>query len=421
MARRIGIRGRKVVAVVNDNTQISSSSDIKYISVGPNLEHLSDRDLFEKVVVRNGVPCISGEPKPVSELRIACVGAWGIPCGISTYAEALWPRMWEKVADWRLFPEANTCQPTTNIIPGLWKRGESLSALAKAIEDFQPDAVFIQHEYGIFPDARHWLSFIARIREFRPIVTMHSVYHHKDKTVIENSIPEIVVHSRLAKDVLVQEKGIKSKVTVIKHGCGPSAASRLWNLYRSEHTFMQFGFGFRYKNWEAPIRAAAILKHNYPDVFFTGLFSEGMFSKLEHDRYYDELMKLAFELGVEDHIAILRGYVSESCLNAYLGTNQVAVFPYLSDPDHVVYGASGASRRAMEAQIPVIVSREPHFCDLDGICPQAESPEALAHELAILFENPNLKAKLIEDQNRFLTENSWGKAGDLHLDLVSKP
>ena len=143
-----------------------------------------------------------------------------------------------------------------------------------------------------------------------------------------------------------------------------------------------------------------------------------MFSKLEHQRYYEELMALADSLGVKDSIAFVRGYQSEQVIDSYLGTNQVAVFAYQNDPNHMVYGASGASRRALETGIPVVVSKVPHFCDLEGVCPRADTPEELAAELSKLFDNWKVGQAQAARQLEFLQANSWRAAANKHLEVL---
>lgn len=417
MARRVGHREGEVVLVTQDTSLVGEG--VSFVSIPPALDAMSDHEIINRCLVRDGVLVDRQAKRDPAKLRVAMVGAWGIPCGIATYAESLWPPMGHRVAEWKVFAEKNeNVVDGPHVAAGLWKRGESLQALAVALESYKPDVVFIQHEYGIFPDARHWLSFIARIKPLRPIVTLHSVYRHKDKTICEAAIPEIVVHSDIARSVL-REKGINAKISVIPHGCGKPRRVQLYNLYRSPHTFMQFGFGFRYKAWDMPIVAASILKKKYKDVFFTGLFSEGMFSAREHDRYYRELMTLVDQHEVRDHVAIIRGYQSEGAIDSYLGTNQVAVFAYRNDPDHIVFGASGAARRAMEVGIPVIVSKVPHFADFAAAgTPQVETPEDLALHLEMLFDHPEMRSKAVEVQNSFLQSNSWENAAAAYLDLV---
>ena len=71
---------------------------------------------------------------------------------------------------------------------------------------------------------------------------------------------------------------------------------------KSEKTFMQFGFLFRYKGWQLALETVGLLKEKYPDIFFTGLCSESPYAKVEHQIYYNELMELASRLNIKENI-----------------------------------------------------------------------------------------------------------------------
>lgn len=340
-------------------------------------------------------------------------------CGIATYAENLWSQVVKHVGDYKLFIENNSSSigPLNEIggqsispdkVVACWKRGNPTKELSAAIKEYDPDIVWIQHEFGLFPNASHWLSLMNQLSGYRVIVTMHSVFHHKDKTICEAAIPEIVVHLQGAYEVLKNEKRIPGKVYVIPHGCFPCTnRERLWNLYKSEKTFMQFGFGFRYKGWENSIRATALLKQKFPDVFFTGLFSESPHSKQEHDVYYNELMDLVEQLDIQENVALIRGFQSEETLDSYLRTNQATLFPYISHPAHEVYGASGAARIAMSKALPVVTSSVNHFSDLPTV--KADTSEEIANALSELFTNSSSREAQIKRQIDYLNENTWEK------------
>lgn len=418
MARRVGCRGERVVLITSGNN-VLLGTECFTLDIPDHMAHLTDDELLERGRVVSGKLEDDSAVKPTKGLRVAMVGAWGIPCGIATYAEALWPEVGKLVGDWCVFAEENAgVGDSEHVKAGTWKRGQPMGKLVEALYAYKPDVVLIQHEYGLFPDARHWLSLMCRLKPLRPIVTMHSVYHHADKGICEAATPEMVVHSELAKQVL-REKGIEHKpIHVINHGCGPVAKKRLHNLYKTPNRFMQFGFGFRYKNWEASIGAVALLKPELPDIFFTGLFSEGMFSMQEHDRYYAELMAMAAKLGVEEHIALIRGFQSEQSLDAFLGTNSVACFPYKNDLNHIVFGASGAARRAMQAAIPSIISNVPHFADLVGICPAADTAEELAGHVKRLLTKPEDRKAVLHRQEAFMRDHSWAKMAEAYVKLI---
>lgn len=390
------------------------------------LNHLSDEQLILECRIVDGQIVHKG-PKPAQDLKIALVGNYKQRCGISTYAEKLWEKVIPLVNDAKLFIEYNET-PTSNLLElgnikleydqvvQCWERGKSLSNLVEEIKKFNPDIIWIQHEFGLWSHAGYWLSMLTQLNDFRVIVTMHSTFHHQDKTIVEAAIPEIVVHLEGARRVLIDEKKINRPVSIIPHGADlPHSEGKLWNFYKTPHTIVQFGFLFKYKGWEQSLRSIALLKEKYPDVFFTGLCSENQFGRIEHEVYYHQLLDLVKNLGIQENVSLIRGFQSDQVIDSYLRTNQIALFPYISIPGHEVFGASGAARSAMEKEIPVVSSSIPHFSDLPTI--KANNEHEIAHEIGKLFDNWKLKRKQIEVQNEFLKTISWEIIARKYVDL----
>lgn len=401
--RYAAIKNKKI-QFITDKFIINEEYDL--IKIPRELDYISSKDLILDFQYINDIFHSKSLKKKISQMKIAFVSNYGSRCGIGTYSKFLFDEIIKHVGEYKLFSENED----------LWKRGESLYNLAKQIKEYNPDIVFIQHEFGIFPNARYWLSFMSQLSEHRVIVTMHSVFYHQDKTIVEAAIPEIVVHSEGAKQVLKEIKKIPGKVYVIPHGCFPCInRNKLWNFYKTDKTFVQFGFGFKYKNWEASIKAAAILKEKYPDVFFTGLFSESDYNKYEHQMYYNELMLLVEKLGLQDNVAIIRGFQSEETLDSYLRTNRIAVFPYAQDPNHICFGVSGAARVAFTKGVPVISSSVHHFQDIPTI--KADSPEEIAFQLDLLFNNKELCNAQIERQIQYSNDFSWENVAKMYISI----
>lgn len=427
MSRFAGIKKNNIY-IVSDNNFSHDSYEV--IELPSSLESVPLKELISDYKFKNGEVVPKRSNKPAKELKVALVSNWKMRCGIATYSEFLYGELVKEVGDFKLFVEKND-MPTgplnevggnliseDKIVP-CWKRGESTKDLVRELKEYDPDIILIQHEFGLWANASYWISMMNQLSEYRVIVTMHSVFHHKDKTICEAAMQEIVVHLDGARDVLKNEKGVPGTVHVIPHGSFPCKdKSKLWNFYKSDHTFVQFGFGFRYKGWEKCIRAVAILKEKYQDVFFTGLFSESPFNKAEHQLYYNELMDLVTELGVEENVGIIRGYQSDASLDSYLRTNQATVFPYVSHPAHEVWGSSGAARVAMSKGIPVITTSVNHFADLPSI--KADSPEDIAGELEKLFSSSKEKQLQIEKQINYIDETSWDKIARKYLSVFGK-
>lgn len=422
MAKYIGTKNGRVV-VISDT--VFTSDGLTTIAIPNELANVPDSDLIASYRVKDGKLVQQFVMKQAKDLKLAFVSNWRQRCGIAQYGELLCGELIKKVGDIRIFAELSTNpigdinmigNTPVNVVP-CWKRGESIMGLVKAIKDYNPDVVLLNQEWGLFSNARHWLSLMNQLSEFRVIVIQHSVFYHKDKTICEAAMPEIIVHLEGAKQVLKEHKKISGKVYVIPHGSTPYVPGKLWNMYRSDRTFLQSGYGLRYKNFQACIEAVAILKKKYDDVFYTAIFSESEYGKLDHDIYYNELMELVKRLGVEENVAIIRGYQSDETLDAYFRTNVATVFPYFSSPEHEVFGASGAARTAMSKGIPVITSSVNHFSDVPSI--KADTPEEIANALEKVFNDAAFREAQVKTQVKYIEDTSWERVGEMYIDVLT--
>ena len=411
----IGYSGSRIKCVSTIRCQFPEDLSVISVDISDSVaskELITDYTIWRNQVVKRNTPV------PAAQLRVALVGVYRIHCGISTYAEQMFPRIGAKVQDYRVFAEHAEAPDEPNVVR-CWNRGEPLTELIAKIKEFNPDVVYVEHEFGIFPNARHWLSFVSQMQDYRFIIKQHSVFSHRDKTICEAAVPTIIVHSEAGKKVLL-DKGYEGRVHVIYHGCTPCTnKERLWNLYQSPHTIIQFGFGFQYKGWELALAAVAKLKEKYKDVFYTGLFSESKFNLTFHENYYQQLTALIDELGIAENVALIKGYQSDLTLDSYLRTNRVALFPYIRNGAHTVYGATGAARIAMTSAIPTIVSDVPQFDDLQGICPRPSNEVEIAEEIDRFFNSKEEIEKQLQRQDKFLLDYSWDNVVQRHLEVFS--
>lgn len=426
--RYAGAKGKDIYIVSDKPFQ---TEKFQIHDVPDELDEVPSSDLIVRYRVRDGKIVPKRAAKPARDLRVAFVVNWKMYCGIATYNDYLLGELAPKLGDYRLFIEESEVQtePLNTIggkevspdnIISCWKRGHNPERLIAALKEYDPDIIYIGHEFGLWPNARYWLSMMNQLSDYRIVVTMHSVFHHKDKTIVEAAIPEIIVHLNGAQKVLKEEKQVSAKVHVLSHGCTPNTSNeKLWNFYKSEQTFCQMGFLFSYKGWANALQATAILKKTYPNVFFTGLMSESPFCMAEHEMLYRELMELVRKLDIVDNVALIRGFQSDAVLDSYLRTNKASIFPYVQTPEHEVFGASGAARFTMTRGIPVVTSRGNHFSDLPTI--KAETPEEMAFELSKLFSDWKAAEAQVNLQNRYLEENSWKATAERHLKIFENP
>jgi hypothetical protein len=421
MSKFIGVKNGRI-QVVSDNKFINSDLDV--IELPQHLADVPVDKLISEYTVKNNKVFSFNERRDIKDIKIAFVSNYAQECGLSTYFENLYKNLLPYIGNHKVFAEINVHSRNIELVASdniqyCWKRGESTDILIDSIKEYDPDIIIFNHEFGLFPNARRWLSMMTELSNYKIITTMHSVFpYHFDKTIVEASMRNIIVHSEETKEALLS-KGVSGNIYVIPHGCYlDNNKEKLWNFYRSDATFMQVGFGFKYKAFEECIKATSILKKKYSDVFFTALFSESPYALPEHENYFYYLKSLIKELDVVDNVGIIRGFQTEKAIDSFLRMNKVAVFPYKSSGEHLVYGASGAARLAMSKNIPVITSNIPHFRDLPTI--KANNVDELSIELDKLFANKNSILEQLNKQNIFIEENSWNITAQRYVDLLEK-
>jgi glycosyltransferase involved in cell wall biosynthesis len=367
---------------------------------------------------------IPKEQKLAKDMKVAFVCNWNAQCGISTYSKFLIEAIKPFFKEIKIFSEIipqKTLLSDDNV-DYCWVRGESLITLAKKLNEYEPDFINIQHEYGIFPNACHFLKLLENIYYIPYAITLHSVYEHQDKTIFTAPIKSIIVHSQEAMNIL-KKLGHTNPIYSIPHGCFDFNNGELWNSFRNPYAIVQFGFGFRYKGVERAIEAISILKkkkEKFKDIFYLYLCSESEFTSSIHDEYINDLQETIQSLNLESNVSIIRGYQSEQTINNYIRTAKMSIFPYKVDPDNTVYGASGAIRIAMANKVPIVASESHLFDDLEGVIPRPSNAEELADQIDKIFSDWKYKDKLLEKIRSHVQKNSWHNSAKMYAETFEK-
>jgi glycosyltransferase involved in cell wall biosynthesis len=378
---------------------------------------------------------------PIKSIRpkVAIISVYGISCGIATYNEELVEEL-SKYADIRFFAEYADEQRTERLstdpefIVRCWSRySHPKTKLLRLIREWNPDIVHISHEYGFFAKAYQFTSLVSLLKmcNFKVVSTMHSVYEHLDKSVSEACVPNLIVHTKEAKDCLIS-KGIKSNIFVIPHGLkilagtskNPELLEPLWNTWQSDHTIFQPGFLFDYKGHDRIIKMLPKLKLKYPDVHYIIQGSENPHTALEHESVYRRLLKLAEKLDVLDNITINRGFVGKELLLSYIRTVKCCVLPYDIHPQHNVRSSSGIAKLIMNTTTPLITSDVHFFDDLDDVAFRCSSDREIYNSIDAVFRGDKVVEKQILARKEFIKENSWvsvaKKTYDTYLEIIGK-
>ncbi len=409
----------------NKHSIITAISDYEFLSEGQktikvNLpKHIEGEDIVGKI--------LSKKPKKeIKYLRIAVICNWGDNCGIATYSKFLLDEIKTKVSDLHIFSEIITENKEEANVTRCWKRGQSVTLLIEKIKEYDPDFVIIQHEFGIFPRAGYFLQLLQEMDNYPYVLTLHSVYEHLDKAVCTSAIKNIVVHTEEGKEIL-KKTGNNNNIFVIPHGCTvipEENRQELWNIFQTPYAIVQFGFGFGYKGVDTALEAVAILKKNQPekykDIFYCYLCSENGHANTVHTNYVNFLNEKIKEFDIVDNVAIIRKFQTEKTISNYLRTAKLALFPYRSDPNNVVYGASGATRIAMSHGMPIITGSNHQFDDLKDVLPRASNAEEMAKEIDKIFSSETYRKEIVNKSMNYVKDNTWNKVADMYLNLYEK-
>lgn len=406
---------------VNRHEIITAVSDTHFEIEGQTIVIVPDlpKGEREKLV---GTKIGGNVKKKTKDIRLAVICNWHDTCGISTYTQFLVEATKPLVAEVKIFSEvnANPTMPDGPEVVRTWKRGESMLSTMNQLREWKPDFVIIQHEFGIFPKATYFLQMLQMLDDIPYAVTLHSVYEHLDKVICTSAIKNIIVHSNEARDCLIR-LGNNNNIFVVPHGCIELGdVEELWNIFQTPYVIVQFGFGFFYKGVDRAIDAVHHLKTTntkYKDIFYCYLCSNsGTFDKVHND-YYHFLLDKIDSYSLQDNVAIIRKFQSDQVINSYLRTAKLALFPYLTNPKHKVYGASGAIRVAMANGTPVIASESSQFDDLEGVIPRPKDAVELASTIDKVFSNTKFRNNLLARSKQYIKDTTWPICAQKYLDV----
>jgi glycosyltransferase involved in cell wall biosynthesis len=360
-------------------------------------------------------------------IKIGYVCNWNQQCGISTYSKFIFDELKLLVDEYKIFSELPFGQEedTKENIVYCWKRGEHLKKLLNEIKEYNPNFILIQHEWGIFPKAGFFMSFITELKRLHipVIVALHSVYDHLDKIIPLSVLDNVIVHSDNARGLLKRLK-FKGNVFVIPHGCPEvKKYEEVWNIFQTPYLIFGFGFGFKYKGVDIAIDAIKYLKETdekFKDILYVYVCSESDTNKGIHEYYYNTLSEKVEKEGLEDNVLLIRGFLEDEMLDIYLKTVKMVIFPYVSDPTNSVFGSSGAIKIAMSYNIPVIASKSHLFDDIEGYAIRIGEYKELAIEIDKLFSSEDYRKQFIDKAHDYIEENTWKKSAERYFNVIKE-
>jgi len=311
---------------------------------------------------------------------------------------------------------------------------EDYARAARQVNEAGVDAVWVQHEYGIFggEDGEMVLDFVDRLAA--PLVlTLHTVLSdpsERQRKILRHLIARasrIMVMSHHSRNLLESEYDAPPRILeVIEHGAPDRPFGRQDEFKEQlgldgRKVLMTFGLLSRGKGLEHAIRALPAIVARHPEVIYriVGATHPNLVA-YEGEAYREELQALADRLGVLSHIAWENRFLETDELLDQLEACDIYLTPYLG----MQQSTSGTLSYAVAVGKAVVSTPYVHARELlgEGIGRLIEpgSSEAIAEAVNALLDRP---ADLTAMQRRAWArgrEMIWPRFADASLRLVDR-
>ena len=295
------------------------------------------------------------------------------------------------------------------------------------------DVVSVQHEFGIFggSDGAHILKLIGKLR--MPVVTtLHTVLgrptpsQKKVVTELATLSDRLVVMSDKAKAFLSDVYGVDvRRVSIVPHGI-PDFAFVDPNFNKDQFgvegkkVLLTFGLLAPNKGIENVIRALPEIVARQPDVVYIVLgATHPHVKKASGEAYRLFLLKLARELGVDDHVLFHDRYVDRETLCEFLGAADLYVTPYLNE-EQIVSGTLAYAMGAGKAIVstPYFYATEMLAEGRGVVVPFGDSAE-LARAIGDLLDDETARHAMRKRAYTHSRNAVWSEVGRRYLDLFA--
>lgn len=221
---------------------------------------------------------------------------------------------------------------------------ESYSSAAREINSSAVDAVWIQHEFGIYGDndGEAICGFVERIAApliftFHTVLSSPSDRQHRIMRHLITRASRIMVMSEHGRRLLVSSYDAPpGAIDVIHHGAPDRPFGRnAWFKKRlglsDRNVLMTFGLLGPGKGLERVIEALPAIVAQHPDTMYriVGASHPNLIAE-QGEAYRETLQALALRLGVENHVAWENRFLETPELLDQLEASDIYVTPYLN-------------------------------------------------------------------------------------------
>lgn len=367
--------------------------------------------------VRGAIDSVTTRPSiPVP--RTGWVTTWAVKCGVAQYSNFIIERLpADTLANTVVLSDARTAAGVSGPAPHLpaWTLGrhQKVEQLLQTIESQKLDAIVFQHQDGLitWPDLANILND-PRVYERIVVVTLHiagnlnRLLDYELRAVIEglHKCARVLVHN--VDDLnLLKTFGVVDNAAVLPHGAiAQDTAPAVRNLdANSTPVIGSHGFFFEHKGLEKLIRAAAILRQDWPNLRVR--LVNARFPGGASDAAILAAKAAAEETGMTDAVDWHLDFMAVDEIQDLLLSCDVLALPYDESDD----SASGAVRVAMSTLVPLVVSDVKIFAEIGDAVVKSPSndPAAMAMAMGELLGSPERRTQVQQSMKSWLEAHDW--------------
>jgi glycosyltransferase involved in cell wall biosynthesis len=272
---------------------------------------------------------------------------------------------------------------------------------AKAIEESGAEAIWLQHEFGIFGGSGgDFILHLLSHTRLPLVTTFHTVLEHPDadQRRVMNALlarsGRIMVMAERGRAILRETYGTAdSRISVIPHGvpdraCVDPGMMKPRFGWSDREVILTFGLLAPDKGIDTMIRAMPMIAARHPDALYVVLgATHPNLLRTEGETYREQLHALSRDLDVEQHVTFVDRFVAQDELLDYLQAADIYVTPYLN-PAQIT---SGTLSYAVGLGKPVVSTPYLHATEIldddHGILVPFRDSSAMAEAVSGLLLN----------------------------------
>jgi glycosyltransferase involved in cell wall biosynthesis len=279
---------------------------------------------------------------------------------------------------------------------------------ARAIEASGAQALWIQHEYGIYGGAAGELLIALIDRLSIPVIaTLHTVLERPnpdERRVMEALLrrsAKVIVMAERGREIMKRVHGCDDrKIVMIPHGVPDRAFADPDSFkpafgWEGREVVLTFGLLAPNKSIETIIAAMPAVIEQHPDVLYAVLgATHPNLVAHEGEAYRDRLKAMAAETGVADHIEFIDAFVEQDELIDYLQAADIYATPY-TNPAQITSGTLSYAVGVGKAVVSTPYIHATEILDEDhGVLVGFGDSAAFAREINRLLSDREARAAL---------------------------